>query len=128
MQCKRDAVSRSSQVGEREEQVRLGLENDPALLEELAERIAAQYPLRDRGRHQIASSGLVADGAGEAVRVRQRILSVGSSAARTKDPHQFKPGIGLHDKGRGSGSTDSSTKAGRDDVDERKGIGVVHMK
>ena len=126
VQGQRDAVSRSSQVGEREEQVRLGLENDPALLEELAECIAAQYPLRDRGRHQIAAGGLIADGAGEAVRVRQRILGGGSGASRTKDPHQLKPGIGLHDKGRGTGGTDSSTQAGRDDVYERKGVGVIH--
>ena len=128
MQCKRDAVSRSSQVGEREEQVALRFKDDPALLEELAERIAAQYPLGNRGRHQIAASGLVADGAGEVVRVRQRVLGGGSSASGSKDSHQLKPRIGLHDEGRGSGSTNSSTKAGRDDVNERKGIGVVHMK
>ena len=120
VQGQRDAVGRSSQVGEREEQVALRFKDDPALLEELAERIAAQYPLGNRGRHQIAAGGLVADGAGEAVGVRQRILGVGSSATRTKDPHQLKPRIGLHDEGRGSGSTDSSTQGRSDDVNERK--------
>ena len=126
VQGQRDAVSRSSQVGEREEQVALGLKDDPALFQELAKRITAQNALRHRGRHQIAAGGLVADGASEAIRVRQRILGGGDSASRTKDPHQLKPGIGLHDEGRGTGSTDSSTQGRSDDVDERKGIGVIH--
>jgi hypothetical protein len=41
VQGQRDAVGRSSQIGEREEQVALRFKDDPALLEELAERIAA---------------------------------------------------------------------------------------
>jgi len=126
VQGQRDAVSRSSQVGERKEQVRLRLENDAALFEELLEGVAAQHPLRHRSRHQIPACGLIADRDREAVGILQAVLSGGGSAAGSEDPHQLKPRIGLHDEGRGTGRTHSSTKAGRDDVDEREGIGVVH--
>ena len=120
MQGQRDAVGRSSQVGEREEQVRLRLENDAALFKELLEGVAAQNALRHRSRHQIATSGLITDADGEAVGVLEAVFSGGSSAAGSHDSHQLKPRIGLHDEGRGNGCTNSSTKAGRDDVDERK--------
>ena len=126
MQGQRDAVSRSGQVGEREEQVALRFKDDPALFEELLEGVAAQNALRHRSRHQIATSGLITDTDGEAVGVLEAVFSGGSSTAGSHDSHQFKPGIGLHDEGRGNGCTNSSTKAGRDDVDEREGIGVVH--
>ena len=126
VQGQRDAVSRSSQVGEREEQVRLRLENDAALFQELLEGVAAQHTLRHRGTHQIPARGLIADRDREAVGVLEAVLSGGIDAARAHDPHQLKPGIGLHDQGGGNGCTNSSTKAGRDDVDEGEGIGVVH--
>lgn len=126
MQGQRDVVRCSSQIGEREEQVALGFKDDPALLEELLEGVAAQNALRHRSRHQIATSGLITDADGEVVGVLEAVFSGGSSAAGSHDSHQLKPGIGLHDEGRGTGGTNSSTKAGRDDVDEREGIGVVH--
>ena len=126
MQGQRDVVGIAGQIGKREQQIALWLKNDATLFEELLEGITAQNALRHRSRHQITACGLIADGAGEVVGIRLRILGGGSSAARTKDPHQLKPGIGLHDESRGTGCTDRSTQAGRDDVDEREGIGVVH--
>ena len=126
VQGQRDAVSHSSQVGEREEQVRLRLENDATLFEELLEGVATQNALRHRSRHQITARGLIADRNREAVGILEAVLSGRISAAGSEDSHQLKPGVGLHDEGRGTGRTNSTTKAGRDDVDERDGIGVVH--
>ncbi len=126
MQGQRDVVRCGGQIGEREEQVRLGFEDDATLFEELLEGVATQNSLWHRSRHQITAGGLIADRDREVVGILQAIFSGGSSAAGAKDPHQLKPGIGLHDEGRGTGRADRSTQAGRDDVDEWKGIGVVH--
>ena len=126
MQGQRDAVRCGGQISEREEQVALGLEDDSALFQELLEGVAAQNSLWHRSRHQITAGGLITDRDREVVGVLKAVLSGGSIAAGSKDPHQLKPRIGLHDEGRGNGRADRSIQAGRDDVDERKGIGVVH--
>ena len=118
MQGQRDVVGSSSQIGEREEQIALRLKHDPTLFEELLEGVTAQNALRHRSRHQITASGLIADRDREAVGILKTVLSGRSDTTRTKDPHQFKPGIGLHDESRGTSSTDRRTQGGRDDVDE----------
>jgi len=126
VQGQRDVVAQTSQVHEREEQIALRLENNSTLLEELVEAVAAQNTLRHRTTHQIASSGLIADRDREAVGILQAVLSGGGIAAGPKNRHHFKPRVGLHNEGRGNGRTHSTTKAGRDDVDEGEGIGIVH--
>ena len=126
MQGQRDVVGIAGQIGEREEQVALRLKDDAALFEELLEGITAQNTLRHRSRHQIPARGLIADRDREAVGILQAVLGGGILTTGSHDSHQFKPGIGLHDEGRGNGCANSTTKAGRDDVDEWEGICVVH--
>lgn len=126
VQGQRDVVGSGGQIREREEQVGLRLENDAALFQELLEGVAAQHTLRHRGTHQIPARGLIADRDREAVGVLEAVLSRRIDATSAHDPHQLKPGVGLHDQGRGTGRAHGSTEGGGDDVDEREGIGVVH--
>ena len=128
MQGQRDIAGESLQVGEREEQVRLGLKHDPSLLKELTECIAAQNALRHRSGHQIAACSLVANRYAEEVGILQAVFAGSSRAAGSHDPHQLKPRIGLHDESRGSGGTNDVGKRSRYGVDERKRVGVIHMK
>lgn len=129
VQGQRDVVRRSGQIREREQQVRLGLKDDAALFEELLEGIAAQDALGHRSGHQIPARGLIADRDREAVGILEALLGGDSVLATSaEDPHQFKPGVGLHDQGRGTGRTHGSTEGGGDDVDEGEGVRVVHMK
>ncbi len=126
VQGQRDVVGIGGQIREREEQIRLRLENDAALFQELLEGVAAKHTLRHRGTHQIPASGLIADRDREAVGVLEAVLSRRIETTSAHDPHQLKPGVGLHDQGRGTGRAHGSTEGGGDDVDEREGIGVVH--
>ena len=103
VQGNRDVVRVRREVGEREQEIALRLENNSALLQELVEGIAAQNALRHRGTHQVTASGLVADLEREAVGADQRVLGRRSSTTSAQNSHQLKPRIGLHDEGRGRG-------------------------
>ena len=124
VQGNRDVVRVRRKVGEREQEIALRLENNSALLQELIEGVAAHDALRNRRTHQVTASGLVADLEREVVGRDLSILSRRNITASAQNSHQLKPGIGLHDEGRGRGGACSDGRG--DDVDEREGIGVVH--